>query len=163
MEKTTLTRRTLLRTAAVATTALAAPFVRGARAAGKVVPSGSMVLAWHTNIAPRWLEPLRHDGGATPDNFLNVAQDALIKNFRDELYDHLTLADATSLPKTPRAPPRDVGKAKDLMKGPATPMASRSTGPPRRRIITRGASASSRSSRTSASARSSRSWSGACS
>jgi hypothetical protein len=93
MEKTTLTRRTLLRTAAVATTALAAPFVRGARAAGKVVPSGSMVLAWHTNIAPRWLEPLRHDGGATPDNFLNVAQDALIKNFRDELYDHLTLAE----------------------------------------------------------------------
>jgi hypothetical protein len=52
-----------------------------------------MVLAWHTNIAPRWLEPLRHDGGATPDNFLNVAQDALIKNFRDELYDHLTLAE----------------------------------------------------------------------
>jgi ABC-type transport system substrate-binding protein len=93
MEKTTLTRRTLLRTAAVATTALAAPFVRGARAAGKVVSSGSMVLAWHTNIAPRWLEPLRHDGGATPDNFLNVAQDALIKNFRDELYDHLTLAE----------------------------------------------------------------------
>jgi hypothetical protein len=163
MEKTTLTRRTLLRTAAVATTALAAPFVRGARAAGKVVPSGSMVLAWHTNIAPRWLEPLRHDGGATPDNFLNVAQDALIKNFRDELYDHLTLAERYEFAEdTKSATPRR-WQAKDLMKGPATPMASRSTGPPRRRIITRGASASSRSFRTSASARSSRSWSGACS
>ena len=69
MEKTTLTRRTLLRTAAVATTALAAPFVRGARAAGKVVPSGSMVLAWHTNIAARWLDPQQHDGTASGDNF----------------------------------------------------------------------------------------------
>ena len=93
MEHTTLTRRTLLRTAAVATTALAAPFVRGARAAGEVVPSGSMVLAWHTNIAPRWLDPLQHDGGATPDNFLNVVQDALIKNYKTQLYDHLALAD----------------------------------------------------------------------
>src|SRR5215471_17093014 len=87
-----LTRRTLLRSAALATTALATPFGRGAGAAEKVVPSGSMVLAWHTNIAPRWLDPLQHDGGATPDNFLNVVQDALIKNFRDELYDHLALA-----------------------------------------------------------------------
>jgi ABC-type transport system substrate-binding protein len=53
-----------------------------------------MVLGWHTNIAPRWLEPLQHDGGATtPDNFLNVVQDGLIKNFRDRLYDHLALAE----------------------------------------------------------------------
>jgi peptide/nickel transport system substrate-binding protein len=92
MSETTLTRRTVLRTA-VATTALAAPFVRGVCAASKVVPSGSMVLAWHTNIAPRWLDPQQHDGGATPDNFLNVLHDALIKNFRDRLYDHLALAD----------------------------------------------------------------------
>jgi len=91
MEKTTLTRRTVLRTG-VATTALA-PFVRGAHAAAQVVPSGSMVLAWHTNIAPRWLDPQQHDGGATPDNFLNVLHDALIKNFRDELYDHPALAE----------------------------------------------------------------------
>ena len=88
-----LTRRTLLRSAALATTAVAMPFVRGAYAAGKGVASGSMVLGWHTNIAPRWLDPLQHDGGATPDNFLNVVQDALIKNFRDELYDHLALAE----------------------------------------------------------------------
>jgi peptide/nickel transport system substrate-binding protein len=87
-----LTRRIVLRTA-VATTALAAPYVRGARAAGEVVPSGNMVLAWHTNIAPRWLDPLQHDGGATPDNFLNVVQDALIKNYKTQLYDHLALAD----------------------------------------------------------------------
>jgi ABC-type transport system substrate-binding protein len=50
-------------------------------------------LAWHTNIAPRWLDPQQHDGGATPDNFLNVLHDALIKNFRTELYDHPALAD----------------------------------------------------------------------
>jgi peptide/nickel transport system substrate-binding protein len=88
-----LTRRTLLRSAALATTAVATPFVRGAYAAGKVVASGSMVLGWHTNVAPRWLDPLQHDGGATPDNFLNAVQDALIKNFRNELYDHLALAE----------------------------------------------------------------------
>jgi hypothetical protein len=66
-----LTRRTVLQTAALATSALAAPFGR-VRAGNKVTPAGSMVLAWHTNIAPRWLDPLQHDGGATPDNFLNV-------------------------------------------------------------------------------------------
>jgi hypothetical protein len=93
MEKTTLTRRTVLWTTAPATTALAAPFAHREHAAASVVPSGSMVLAWHTNIAPRWLDPQQHDGGATPDNFLNVLQDALIKNFRDELYDHVALAE----------------------------------------------------------------------
>src|SRR5215472_9251352 len=47
----TLTRRAVLRaTAAVAAT----PFVRRAAAAA-VVPKGKMVLAWHTNIAARWL------------------------------------------------------------------------------------------------------------
>jgi peptide/nickel transport system substrate-binding protein len=85
-----LTRRTVLKTA-MATTALAAPFVRAARAA--VIPAGKMVLAWHTNLAPRWLDPQQHDGGATPDNFLNALHDALIKNFRTELYDHTALAE----------------------------------------------------------------------
>ena len=37
--------------------------------------------------------PDLEDGGAAPDNFLNVLQDPLIKNFRDELYDHLALAE----------------------------------------------------------------------
>src|SRR5215472_3373330 len=87
------TRRTVLRAAALATTALAAPFVRHTYAVEKVAPGGSMVLGWHTNIAPRWLDPLQHDGGATGDNFLNIVQDALIKNYRDRLYDHLALAD----------------------------------------------------------------------
>jgi ABC-type transport system substrate-binding protein len=87
-----LTRRIVLRATGLAATALAAPFVRSSRATGNVAASGSMVLAWHTNIAPRWLDPQQHDGGATPDNFLNVVQDALIKNFRDQLYDHLALA-----------------------------------------------------------------------
>ncbi len=103
MERTPLTRRTLLRTAALATTALAAPFVRVAHAAGNAPPSGSMVLAWHTNIAPRWLDPQRHDGGAAPDNFLNVVHDALIKNFREELYDHLALADRYDLAEDARS------------------------------------------------------------
>ena len=93
MGMTTLTRRTVLGTAALAATPLAAPFVRRAYAAANVAPSGGMVLAWHTNIAPRWLDPQQHDGGATPDNFLNALHDALIKNFRDELYDHPALAE----------------------------------------------------------------------
>ena len=88
-----LTRRTVLGTAALASTALALPAVRGAVAAANTASSSSMVLAWHTNIAPRWLDPLQHDGGATPDNFLNVLQDGLIKNFREKLYDHLALAE----------------------------------------------------------------------
>jgi peptide/nickel transport system substrate-binding protein len=88
-----MTRRTVLRSAALATTALAAPFVRHTYAVEKVVPGGSMVLGWHTNIAPRWLDPLQHDGGATGDNFLNIVQDALIKNHRERLYDQLALAD----------------------------------------------------------------------
>ena len=82
MEKTTVTRRTILRTAALATTALTMPFVRGLRAAENVVPSGKMVLAWHTNIASRWLDPQQHDGTASPDNFIFALHDALIKNFR---------------------------------------------------------------------------------
>src|SRR5215471_1336181 len=93
MEKTAVTRRTVLRIGALASTALAMPYVRRARAAGGVVPSGKLVLAWHTNIATRWLDPQQHDGGATPDNFLNVVHDALIKNFRSELYEHPALAD----------------------------------------------------------------------
>ena len=88
-----LTRRTVLRWAALATSTPVAPFARRARAAGNVAPRGSMALAWHTNIAPRWLDPQQHDGGATTDNFLNVLHDALIKNFRNELYDHPALAE----------------------------------------------------------------------
>ena len=41
-----------------------------------------MVLAWHTNIATRWLDPLQHDGSATPDNFLMAVHDTLIKNYK---------------------------------------------------------------------------------
>src|SRR5215510_9705003 len=95
MLQTMLTRRSVLRTGALAATALSLPFVRGARAAaGDVVPKGKMALAWHTNMAPRWLDPQQHDGGATPDNFLTVVHDALIKNFRDRLYDHPALAES---------------------------------------------------------------------
>jgi peptide/nickel transport system substrate-binding protein len=52
-----------------------------------------MTLAWHTAMAPRWLDPQDHDGAATPDNFLMALHDALIKNFGTELYDHLSLAE----------------------------------------------------------------------
>jgi len=92
MQMTPVTRRTVLRTAALATTALAMPFVRGSRSAGNVVPSGKMVLAWHTNIASRWLDPQQHDGTASPDNFIFALHDALIKNFREVRYDHPALA-----------------------------------------------------------------------
>ncbi len=88
-----LTRRRVLQTAALAAGGTAARFVRQAAAAIGPAPTGSMTLAWHTNIAPRWLDPQQHDGGATPDNFLNVVHDALIKNFRTELYEHPSLAD----------------------------------------------------------------------
>ncbi len=36
-----------------------------------------MVLAWHTNITSRWLDPQQHDGTASPDNFLMALHDAL--------------------------------------------------------------------------------------
>ena len=90
---TLLTRRTVLRTAALATTVLTTPFVRRGQTAEAVIPQGKMTLGWHSNIAARWLDPQQHDGTATPDNFLFANQDALIKNFRDKRYDHLALAD----------------------------------------------------------------------
>ena len=58
-----------------------------------VVPAGKLTLAWHTNIAARWLDPQQHDGTASPDNFLMALHDGLIKNFREQHYDHLALAD----------------------------------------------------------------------
>src|SRR5215469_16945761 len=93
MTNTTLTRRTVLRTAALLTAAAAAPFVRRACAAENVPPSGKMVLAWHTNIASRWLDPQQHDGTASPDNFIFALHDALIKNFREVRYDHPAMAE----------------------------------------------------------------------
>ena len=92
MTTAVLTRRRLLQSAALASVALPMPFVH-ARAAATVVPKGKMTLAWHTNIASRWLDPQQHDGTATPDNFLMVNQDALIKNFREQKYEHLALAE----------------------------------------------------------------------
>jgi hypothetical protein len=38
---------------------------------------------WHgTPTSTRWLDPLQHDGSATPDNFLMEVHDALIKNYK---------------------------------------------------------------------------------
>lgn len=58
---------------------------------------GKFVLAWHTAMAPRWLDPLEHDGAATPDNFLMALHDALIKNSGKVLYDHPCLAEGYDL------------------------------------------------------------------
>ena len=63
------------------------------RAIAEAKPAGKMVLAWHTNVAARWLDPQQHDGTASPDNFLMALHDGLIKNFRGDLYDHPALAD----------------------------------------------------------------------
>ena len=93
-----LTRRSLLKSTALVL-ALPAPFVRGARAANAVAPSGKMVLAWHTNIAARWLDPQQHDGTATPDNFLNALHDGLIKNSGTQKFDHLALAESYQFAK----------------------------------------------------------------
>jgi hypothetical protein len=73
MQKIAVTRRTVLQTA-LATTALSAPFVRRVKAEATVAPKGKLTLAWHTNIAARWLDPQQHDGTATPDNFLMANQ-----------------------------------------------------------------------------------------
>jgi peptide/nickel transport system substrate-binding protein len=61
--------------------------------AAPVVPQGKLTLAWHTNIAARWLDPQQHDGTASPDNFLMALHDGLMKNYRDTLYDHPALAE----------------------------------------------------------------------
>jgi len=98
MHRERVTRRSILQAAACGTVALALPFVRRSRAAAAdVAPRGRMTLAWHTNIPSRWMDPQQHDGTATPDNFLTVNQDALIKNFREQKYDHLALADRFDL------------------------------------------------------------------
>src|ERR671921_439257 len=100
----TLTRRALLQSAALAASGVAAPFVsRPAAAEGKTAPAGKMTLAWHTNIASRWLDPQQHDGTASRDNFLFAIHDSLIKNFRDKKYDHLALAEHFEFPDDARS------------------------------------------------------------
>jgi len=71
---------------------LAGKMQAGAQTA-KVVPKGKIVLAWHTTMASKWLDPQEHDGTATTDNFLNALHDALIKNYRATLFDHPGLAE----------------------------------------------------------------------
>src|SRR5262249_61627907 len=85
-----LTRRKMLAGGAATVAKLAA---MGRRTAAATAASGAMTLAWHTAMAPRWLDPQDHDGTATPDNFLTALHDALIKNSGTELYDHPSLAE----------------------------------------------------------------------
>jgi hypothetical protein len=84
-----LTRRRALQMAAVAAGGLAAPALRRAVAEAGT-PNGKMVLAWHTNIAARWLDPQQHDGTATPDNFLNALHDGLRWNNASALPKHFS-------------------------------------------------------------------------
>ena len=65
-----------------------------AQAQGGTQAKGKFTLAWHVAMAPRWLDPLEHDGAATPDNFLMALHDALIKNSGTALYDHPALAES---------------------------------------------------------------------
>jgi ABC-type transport system substrate-binding protein len=67
------------------------PFVRTLCAAEAGIPKGKIVLAWQTNIATRW--PQQYEGAATPYNFTMALQDSLIKNFRQQRYDHLAFAE----------------------------------------------------------------------
>src|SRR5262245_18382179 len=94
MKLTALTRRSLLRTA-LATTALAAPFV--AYAAGSDAPGTDRVLAWHSDVTPLWLNPQKHYRVATPDNFLSVVHASPISILREDLYGHLALNERLGL------------------------------------------------------------------
>ena len=70
-----------------------------AQAQGGTQAKGKFTLAWHVAMAPRWLDPLEHDGAATPDNFLMALHDALIKNSGTALYDHPSLAESYDFAK----------------------------------------------------------------
>jgi peptide/nickel transport system substrate-binding protein len=100
MATASLTRRRVMQIAALAAGGSAMPFVRTAgAAAGGVVPKGKIAVAWHTNIASRWLDPQQHDGTASPDNFLFAIHDGLIKNMYDKKYSHLGLAEHFEFPE----------------------------------------------------------------
>ena len=97
-----LTRRDMLAGSAAMLAQLPALGATTADAA----PNGAMTLAWHTTMAPRWLDPQQHDGTATPDNFLFALHDALIKNFRARaLRSSRRSPKNSSSPRTPRARP----------------------------------------------------------
>jgi len=93
------TRRRVLKGGAALLAQLPALGIATTRAA----PEGAMTLAWHTAMAPRWLDPQEHDGTATPDNFLTALHDALIKNSGTELYDHVSLAERYEFAKDGRS------------------------------------------------------------
>ena len=88
-----LTRREMLAGGAALVAQVPRLGVTTATAAPNGSPNGDMTLAWHTAMAPRWLDPQDHDGTATPDNFLTALHDALIKNSGTQLYDHPALAE----------------------------------------------------------------------
>ena len=62
-----LTRRNVLTGGAAALAQLASP--RDAPRAAGITPQGKLTLAWHTNIAPRWLDPQQHGARPPPTIF----------------------------------------------------------------------------------------------
>jgi peptide/nickel transport system substrate-binding protein len=94
-----LTRRKML----VGSAAMLAQLSTQGRTTAMAAPKGSMTLAWHTVMTPRWLDPQDHDGTATPDNFLMALHDALIKNSGTRLYDHPSLAERYEFAKDARS------------------------------------------------------------
>ena len=95
-----LTRREMLAGGAAMIAQLPA---LGITTAAATTINGAMTLAWHTAMAPRWLDPQEHDGTATPDNFLTALHDALIKNSGTDLYDHPSLAERFEFAKDGRS------------------------------------------------------------
>ena len=103
MQNNRPTRRVVLKGTMLAGAGLVAPFIRRAPAEAAGNPAGKLTLAWHTNIAARWLDPQQHDGTASPDNFLMALHDGLMKNFHSQLYDHLALAERWEFAKDARS------------------------------------------------------------
>ena len=62
-----LHRRSVLAGGAAALAQFAAP--GNAARAATVVPQGKLTLAWHTNIAPRWLDPQKSRWHGEPRQF----------------------------------------------------------------------------------------------
>jgi peptide/nickel transport system substrate-binding protein len=66
---------------------VAAVAAAGAPQPTKVVPTGTLVLAWHTGISSVWLDPQEQPAMLTPTNFQYALHDALVKNYRNRFAD----------------------------------------------------------------------------
>src|SRR5438105_1184004 len=53
----------------------------------KVVPKGKVVLAWHTNMASKWLDPQEHDGTATTERIEIIDARTVRFHFKEPFLD----------------------------------------------------------------------------